>query len=58
MNKIPDKPVTANEPVNIELFANNLARLFEAGGKALAAYMKPREDGDAAPKCRTRSPTR
>lgn len=46
MNKAPDKPVTAEEPVNIELFANNLARLFEAGGKALAAYMKPREGGD------------
>jgi polyhydroxyalkanoate synthase len=47
MNKVPEKPVTAEEPVNIELFANNLARLFEAGGKALAAYLKPREEGDA-----------
>ena len=46
MNKAPDKPVTGEAPVNIELFANNLARLFEAGGKALAAYMKPRQDGE------------
>lgn len=48
MNKIPDKPV---EPeggaVNIELFASNLARLVEQGGKALAAYLKPREEGKA-----------
>ncbi len=49
MNKIPDKPVAAEQPVNVELFANNLARLFEAGGKALAAYMKPREDGEPKP---------
>ena len=40
----------AHEPatpgaVNIELFAQNLARMIEEGGKALAAYMKPREDG-------------
>jgi polyhydroxyalkanoate synthase len=46
MNKIPDKPVAAEQPVNVELFANNLARLFEAGGKALAAYMQPRQDGE------------
>jgi hypothetical protein len=37
MNKIPDKPVAADQPVNVELLANNLARLFEVGGKALAA---------------------
>ena len=49
MNKIPDKPVAAEQTVNVELFANNLARLFEAGGKALAAYMKPREDGEPKP---------
>lgn len=49
MNKIPDKPVTVEQPVNVELFANNLARLFEAGGKALAAYIKPREDGEPKP---------
>ena len=31
--------------LNIEAFANNVARLVEEGGKALAAYMKPREAG-------------
>ena len=31
--------------VDIEAFAKNLARLIEEGGKALAAYMKPREEG-------------
>ena len=45
------KPGPAQGPVqvgslNIEAFANNLARLVEQGGKALAAYMKPREAGE------------
>ncbi len=51
-----DKPTTetakpaAGEPakigsVQIEAFAQNLARLIEEGGKALSAYMKPREEG-------------
>ena len=31
--------------VDIELFAKNFARIIEEGGKALAAYMKPREEG-------------
>src|SRR5262249_25902173 len=31
--------------VNIEHFANNLARLIEESGKAAAAYLKPREEG-------------
>jgi len=31
--------------VDVELFAHNLARMIEEGGKALAAYMKPREEG-------------
>ena len=43
-----DKPTT--EPAKIgsidyEAFASNLARMIEEGGKALAAYMKPREEG-------------
>jgi polyhydroxyalkanoate synthase subunit PhaC len=43
-----DKPTT--EPANvgnvdIEALSRNLARLVEEGGKALAAYMKPREEG-------------
>ncbi len=31
--------------VDIEAFSRNLARLIEEGGKALAAYLKPREEG-------------
>jgi polyhydroxyalkanoate synthase len=39
----PDaNPITS---VNVEAFAANLARMIEQGGKALAAYMKPREEG-------------
>ncbi len=48
MNKAPDKPVTTEGgAVDVERFANNLARLVEQGGKALAAYLKPREEGKA-----------
>jgi polyhydroxyalkanoate synthase subunit PhaC len=31
--------------VDVETFSRNLARVVEEGGKALAAYLKPREDG-------------
>ncbi|MFL4999799.1 MAG: PHA/PHB synthase family protein [Xanthobacteraceae bacterium] len=31
--------------VDIEAFAKNFARLIEEGGKAMAAYLKPREEG-------------
>ena len=31
--------------LDIEQFAKNLARVIDEGGKALAAYMKPREEG-------------
>jgi polyhydroxyalkanoate synthase len=31
--------------VDIEAFSRNLARLIEEGGRALAAYLKPREQG-------------
>jgi len=48
MNKAPDKPVIAEGgAVDVERFAGNLARLVEQGGKALAAYLKPREEGKA-----------
>jgi polyhydroxyalkanoate synthase len=51
-----EKPTTepakesATEPakigsVEVEAFAHNIARLVEEGGKALAAYLKPREEG-------------
>jgi polyhydroxyalkanoate synthase len=36
------RPVTA---VDIEQFSRNIARMVEEGGRALAAYLKPREDG-------------
>ena len=32
--------------VDIEQFSQNIARMVEEGGKALAAYLKPREDGE------------
>jgi polyhydroxyalkanoate synthase len=43
-------PAPGGEPakasgVDVELFARNLARMIEEGGKAVAAYMKPREQG-------------
>jgi polyhydroxyalkanoate synthase subunit PhaC len=31
--------------VDVEEFSRNLARMVEQGGRALAAYLKPREDG-------------
>src|SRR5712691_7448399 len=31
--------------VDVEQFSRNIARMVEEGGKALAAYLKPREDG-------------
>jgi polyhydroxyalkanoate synthase len=33
------------KPTDWEELANNLARMVEQGGKALAAYLKPREEG-------------
>jgi poly[(R)-3-hydroxyalkanoate] polymerase subunit PhaC len=44
------RPVAVTEPVkaggvDVEAFARNLARMIEESGKALAAYMKPRETG-------------
>ena len=31
--------------INLEAFAGNLAKMVEEGGKAMAAYLRPREDG-------------
>ena len=45
VNKAPTEPVKIGE-VDVEAFAHNLARLVEEGGKALAAYLKPRESGE------------
>ena len=41
----PTNELTKLREVDIEAFAGNLARVIEEGGKALAAYMKPREEG-------------
>jgi polyhydroxyalkanoate synthase len=35
--------------VDVEAFSKNLARMVEEGGKALAAYLKPREQGRIEP---------
>ena len=40
-DKAPAKPVTIGS-VDVEVFARNLARMVEDGGKALAAVIKPR----------------
>jgi polyhydroxyalkanoate synthase len=38
-------PATVASSVDIERFSKNIARMVEEGGRALAAYMKPREEG-------------
>ena len=43
--KKPVKEQATIGPVEVEAFAHNIARMVEEGGKALAAYMKPREQG-------------
>jgi poly[(R)-3-hydroxyalkanoate] polymerase subunit PhaC len=48
MNKATPTPAKIGA-VDIEAFAKNLARMVEQGGKALAAYMKPREEGRIEP---------
>jgi polyhydroxyalkanoate synthase len=40
----PTEPVRIGS-VDVEAFSRNLARLIEEGGKTLAAYLKPREEG-------------
>ena len=42
--KSPPEPVKSGS-VDIEEFAKNVARMVEEGGRALAAYLKPREEG-------------
>ena len=41
----PTPPSAKIGSVDIEAFSRNLARLIEESGKALAAYLKPREEG-------------
>jgi polyhydroxyalkanoate synthase len=38
-------PSSATPAFDIEAFSRNIARMVEHGGRALAAYMKPREQG-------------
>ena len=42
---VPSLIPTQIGTVDIEAFSRNLARLVEEGGRALAAYLKPREEG-------------
>jgi polyhydroxyalkanoate synthase len=42
--RAPSEPAKGGS-ADIEEFAHNVARIVEEGGKALAAYIKPREDG-------------
>ncbi len=44
MGKPKTEPAKIRD-IDVELFAHNWARLVEEGGKALAAYLKPREEG-------------
>lgn len=41
----PPGPAAAPTSVDIELFSKNIARMVEQGGRALSAYLKPREEG-------------
>jgi polyhydroxyalkanoate synthase subunit PhaC len=41
----PGGAAAPSATLDIEVFARNLARVVEEGGKALAAYLKPREEG-------------
>jgi len=42
--RAPSEPVKSAS-ADVEEFARNIARMMEEGGKALAAYLKPREEG-------------
>ena len=44
LDKPSAEPAKAGN-VDIEAFSRNIARMIEEGGKALAAYLKPREEG-------------
>jgi polyhydroxyalkanoate synthase len=46
MDDKPKSGVETPRAVDPEAFARNLARVMEQGGKALAAYLKPRESQD------------
>ena len=44
MDKSTTDPAKVGD-VDVEALSRNLARLVEEGGKALAAYLRPREEG-------------
>jgi polyhydroxyalkanoate synthase subunit PhaC len=43
--RAPSQPLMKVGNVDVEAFSRNLARMVEEGGRALAAYLKPRGDG-------------
>jgi polyhydroxyalkanoate synthase len=43
--EVPGRETPSLTSADIEAFARNAARMVEEGGKALAAYLKPREEG-------------
>jgi polyhydroxyalkanoate synthase subunit PhaC len=43
--RAPSDPAKGNASPDVEEFAHNVARIMEEGGKAMAAYLKPREEG-------------
>ena len=45
INEKAPAELTPVAQVDMEAFAKNFGRLVEEGGKALAAYLKPREEG-------------
>ena len=49
MSEVPTETAGAGK-FNPEAFAMNLARAMESSGKALAAWLKPRDDGEAKDK--------
>ena len=50
MTDVTTTDTKAEKKFNAEAFAMNLARAMESGGKALAAYLKPRETGEVSDK--------
>ncbi len=49
LGKAPATAPQATPMPNVEALSRNVARFIEQGGKVLAAYMRPRENGEAAP---------
>src|SRR3954468_17565236 len=49
MSEVSTEPLSAKS-FNAEAFAMNIAKAMETSGQALAAYLKPRENGEAKDK--------